>query len=162
MQKNNVHSRSISALVVIILLASISLQAQIIPFGLVKYVSHSESGTVKLELSMFGKKKIAVGNAPERAFHAILFEGLAQAKDVKLQHGFIKNEKRAKQSHSAYFHSLFEEKNYLQYIHSVSDPKRIKVKGLKEKKAYQIFITINYKTLLSDLRKEGLIEKMGF
>ena len=142
--------------------SAFNLSAQTIQTGLVEYLSHTNNGTVKLTVTMFGNKKKTIRNASDRAFHALLFEGLAKASKVKLRAPFIRYERRAKAQHSDYFQHFFDQEGYLQYLQEISSPKRTKVKGLGERKAYKFTLIINYENLLRDLRKEGMIEKMGF
>ena len=138
------------------------LQAQTIQTGLVNYVSHTNNGTVKLTVTMFGNKKKTIRNASDRAFHVLLFEGLAKATKIKLREPFIRHERQAKEKHADYLQYFFDQEGYLQYLQTISKPKRTKVKGLGKRKAYEFTLIINYENLLRDLRRKGMIEKMGF
>lgn len=126
------------------------------------YISHSDKGTVTLLATGFGDKKNASADAIQSAFNALLFHGIAEAPKPKLRAPFIKNEKEVWEKFPDFLGDLFYKKGYLRYINEIGKPEKNKIKGLGNKKAYQLKLTINYETLLRDLRKEGLILQPGF
>lgn len=138
------------------------VNAQVIQSGLVAFDSYDETGVVQLKLTMFGAKNKAIRNAPERAFHALLFEGIAGANKSQLQKPLIVDKDAAQSKHADYFNNLFDQGGYLQYVQSMSNPKKVKYKGFEKRKAFLFIVRINYLALKNDLRKKGLLKKMGF
>lgn len=138
-----------------------SVFGQVSATGLIKYSGHS-GNIVHLQITVFGNKNAAVNNAPLQAIHALMFEGLPTATKAKLRAPFIGNETWAKQKHPDFFAEINQPAGYLHYLQEVSDPKRTKVKGLGERKAFIINISIDYESLLRDLRQQGIADQFGF
>ena len=126
------------------------------------FVSHSQKGTITLLATGFGNKKDATANALESAFDALLFHGIAGAPKPVLRDPFLNDESSAWENHPDFLRHFFSNKGYMDYLLFIGKPEKIKIKGLGEKKACQVKMTINYKALLRDLRKEGLIPRPGF
>ncbi len=127
-----------------------------------RFVNHSNKGTITLLATGFGGKKDATANALESAFGALLFHGISGAPKPILCEPFLKDESRAWDEHPGFLQYLFSRKGYLDYVLFIGNPKKTKLKGLGNRKAFQLQLTIDYNALLRDLRKEGLIQRPGF
>lgn len=128
----------------------------------IKYLHHQSAGIVTVQATAFGNKNKAKIIAQKRALEVLLFEGLPAAPVSNLRYPMIRDRKYAEENHASYFNNFFEKGYYNSYIRSVSEPKKQKVKARKKQKGITLIMTISYEQLLRDLRRQGIVKKMGF
>lgn len=145
---------------VVLILGLISCSPKLTPpSGEVNYVSTGD-GTITLNSVGYGKSETdAFINAEMNALDAILFRGIPSSEQKTALIG--SNESEIKNKHSDYFNDFYANYRYKTFITSTYPTSGlIKLNG--GTKSVSADVTINLRSLRTDLEDRGIIRKFGY